>query len=214
MLVVAVGSIGAAYSPLMAVRTITVEGSKLVNSDGVVNDLQSQIGRPFPLIDQRQIKAELVKYPLIQSYSIEAVPPSTLVIRLVEREPLGLQEADGGFALVDAAGVVLRTDPERIDGYPVIDTDRDAASKGFTAAVAVLRALPDDVRKSVDTVTATTLDDVTLMLGESGATVRWGSADDSAEKARALTDLMAAYPPDTIKLYDVSSSKNVVVQPR
>lgn len=184
VLVVAVGSIGAAYSPLMSVRTITVEGAQLVNSDGIVNDLQSQLGRPFPMIDQREIKAALVKYPLIQSYSVEAVPPSTLVVRLVEREPLGLREVDGGFALVDAAGVVLRTDADRISGYPVIDTDGTTSSKGFEAAVAVLRALPDSVRSTVDKVTASTRDDVTLVLAETGATVRWGAPRSQPRKPK------------------------------
>lgn len=198
----------------MAVRTITVEGARLVNSDGIVEDLQSQVGTPLPLVDQRAIKASLVKYPLIQSYTVEAVPPSTLVVRLVEREPLGLIDSGSGFSLVDAAGVTLRTSESRIKGFPIIDTDADPESKGFTAAVSVLRALPDDVRAAVDTVTASTRDDVTLVFADSGAQVRWGSAEDSDEKARVLSALMAAYPPDSVSLYDVSSAENAVVKPR
>ncbi|GAB2514098.1 FtsQ-type POTRA domain-containing protein [Paramicrobacterium agarici] len=214
VLVVAIAAIATAYSPVMAVRTITVEGARLVNSDGIVNDLQSQIGTPLPLVDQRAIKASLVKYPLIQSYTVEAVPPSTLVVRLVEREPLGLIAADKGFTLVDAAGVTLRASEKRIDGFPIIDTDADPESKGFQAAVAVLRALPDDVRSTVDSVTATTRDDVVLVFADSGAEVRWGSAEESAEKARILAVLMESYPPDTVSLYDVSSTENAVVKPR
>lgn len=214
ILVVAIGAVVTAYSPVMAVRTITVEGAKLVNSDGIVTDLQSQIGTPLPLVDQRAIKASLVKYPLIQSYTVEAVPPSTLVVRLVEREPLGLVDSGTGFALVDAAGVTLRASEKRIDGFPIIDTDADPESRGFQAAVAVLRALPDEVRAAVDTVSATTRDDVVLIFADSGAEVRWGSAEDSALKARALTELMSAYPPDSVSLYDVSSAENVVVKPR
>ncbi|QPZ39872.1 FtsQ-type POTRA domain-containing protein [Paramicrobacterium chengjingii] len=214
ILVVAIGAVATAYSPVMAVRTITVEGATLVNSDGIVTDLQSQIGTPLPLVDQRAIKASLVKYPLIQSYTVEAVPPSTLIVRLVEREPLGLVDSGTGFALVDAAGVTLRTSEKRIDGFPIIDTDADPESRGFQAAVAVLRALPDEVRAAVDTVSATTRDDVVLVFADSGAEVRWGSAEDSALKARALTELMSAYPPDNVSLYDVSSAENVVVKPR
>ncbi|MCW4459407.1 FtsQ-type POTRA domain-containing protein [Microbacterium sp. MPKO10] len=211
---VAVAAVVTAYSPVMAVRTITVEGARLVNSDGIVEDLQSQVGTPLPLVDQRAIKASLVKYPLIQSYTVEAVPPSTLVVRLVEREPLGLIDSGSGFSLVDAAGVTLRTSESRIEGFPIIDTDADPESTGFAAAVSVLRALPDDVRAAVDTVTASTRDDVTLVFADSGAQVRWGSAEDSDEKARVLSALMASYPPDSVSLYDVSSAENAVVKPR
>ncbi|WP_166983500.1 FtsQ-type POTRA domain-containing protein [Paramicrobacterium fandaimingii] len=211
---VAIGAVATAYSPVMAVREITVEGAKLVNSDGIVTDLQSQIGTPLPLVDGRAIKAALVKYPLIQSYTVEAVPPSTLIVRLVEREPLGLVDSGTGFALVDAAGVTLRTSEKRIDGFPVIDTVSDPESRGFQAAVSVLRALPEKIRSVVDTVSASTRDDVVLVFADSGAQVRWGSAEDSALKARALTELMSAYPPEGVALYDVSSAENVVVKPR
>ncbi|WP_437584804.1 FtsQ-type POTRA domain-containing protein [Paramicrobacterium sp. CJ85] len=214
VLLVAVGSVGVAYSPIMAVKEVTVEGAKLVNSDAIVEDLKSQIGTPLPLVDQRAIKASLVKYPLIQSYTVEAVPPSTLIVRLVEREPLGVLKAKDGYSVVDAAGVVLRTSTERPAGFPVIDTSPDPESRGFTAAAAVLRALPDDVRSKVDRIEASTRDDVTLVFADSGAIVRWGSDENSAQKAKTLTELMKAYPPDSVEYYDVSSAENVVLKPR
>lgn len=211
---VALASVGVAYSPVMAVTTIDVEGADQIKSGRIVDDLQSQVGTPLPLVDQRAIKAKLVKYPLIQSYTVEARPPGTLVVRLIERDPVGVLKRDSRYALVDPAGVAVRTSEKRIDGYPIIDVKGGVDGTGFASAAAVLRALPDSVRDRVDTVTASTHDDVTLTFDKDEATVTWGSADSSAIKAEALLKLMKAYPPKEVKSYDVSSAKNVVVTPK
>lgn len=214
LLVLAAACVGVAYTPIMAVRDIQVEGARLVSSDLIVRDLDGQLGTPLPLVDQSAIKAALVKYPLVQSYSVESRPPSTLVIRIVERRPVGVIANGDSFDLVDVAGVVLSTSPTRPEGYPLMVFTGDSSSAGFTAAASVLRSLPDDVLSTVDEVTATTVDDVTLTLAGNGAIVAWGSAEDSAAKAVALAKLMVAYPPESVARYDVSSPESVVIDPR
>jgi cell division protein FtsQ len=214
VLLLAVASVAVAYTPLMAVREIQVEGARLVSSDLIVRDLESQKGTPLPLVDQSAIKAALVGYPLIRSYTVESRPPSTLVVRIVERQPIGVISDGEDFDLVDVAGVVLSTSPEKPEGFPLMVFGGDSASDGFEAAAAVLRTLPTDVLSTVDEITATTLDDVTLTLAGDAAVVTWGSAEDSAAKAIALQKLMIAYPAETVSRYDVSSPESVVVVPR
>jgi cell division protein FtsQ len=64
----------------------------------------------------------------------------------------------------------------------------------------VYLAIPDEVRSTVVRVTAGSRDDVTLGL-RNGATVRWGSVEDSALKARVLAGLLAV----KATRYDVSA---------
>jgi len=45
---------------------------------------------------------------------------------------------------------------------------------------------------------------------EGGASVVWGSAEDSALKATVLAALMRAAPPDTVAQYDVSAPTSPV----
>jgi cell division protein FtsQ len=76
--------------------------------------------------------------------------------------------------------------PARLAGYPLVTLPAGSAAGGaFTAAAAVLQALPADLSRRVDTVSATSRDDVTLVL-HSGRQVVWGSADESAAKAAAF----------------------------
>jgi cell division protein FtsQ len=199
-----------AYTPILSVRTIQVEGAERVSSDAIVADLSSQLGSPFPMVDESAIKAALVRYPLIESYSVEARPPSTLMIRLVERTPVGAVDTGDGFLLVDAAGVVVEAAAARPGVYPLIAVDGGLKAEGFAPAAAVLRSLPADVFALVDTVTATTKDDVRFTLRDSDTTVVWGSAEESAFKAYTLVALMKAQPDFTE--YDVTSPDVAVVR--
>ena len=197
------GSVGAAYSPLFAVQTITVEGASSLKAADVQKALSEQVGRPLALVDASAVKAALVRFPLIETYRLEAHPPHDLVVRIVERTPVGvIQQSDGRFTVVDAAGVVLSTSEGRPAGYALIDVSGGTASPAFAAVGTALRTLPAELRAQVDGATASTPDDIVLQL-TGGAKVVWGSADQSALKTRSLQALMKANP--AAASYDVSS---------
>lgn len=196
------GSVAAAYSPLFAVERITVAGASTLDAATVEAALADQIGTPLALVDESEIKAALVAFPMIETYALEAKPPHDLTVRIVERTPVGVIESDAGFTLVDAAGVALSTTPERPEGQPVVTVDGGTSSDAFASVGLVVRSLPADVRARVVAVSASTLDDVTLKL-DSGLTVVWGSSEQSVEKANTLSATMIAKPDATT--IDVSS---------
>lgn len=205
-------SLAGAYSPLMAVRTIEVVGASRVSQAEITEALGDQLGRPLALVDAGAVKAVLVGYPLIASYSLESQPPNTLVVRIVEREPVGVLQSGTVYTLVDAAGVTIERSDQPIAGYPTLMVSGGASSKGFIAAAAVVRALPAELRARVASVSASTADDVTLTLVDSPAEVVWGSAVDSAIKAVVLEKAMAATDPTQVNQYDVTSPANVIVR--
>ncbi|MEI3847540.1 FtsQ-type POTRA domain-containing protein [Microbacterium sp. CCNWLW41] len=212
VLVLALGTLGAAYSPLFAVEEITVTGAQQLDVAAVETALAGQLGTPLPLVDESEVKAELVAFPLIETYALEARPPHELVVRIVERTPIGLIETRAGYTLVDAAGVALSTTATPAAGTPLLSIEGGVDSDAFAAAGQVMRSLPADIRAQVTEVSATTPDDVTLALGGSNAQIVWGSAADSAEKAVNLAKMMAARPPAEVSTYDVSSPDVVVVR--
>lgn len=210
VLIVGLGAVATAYSPLFAVSKITVLGTDRLDPAAVSAALAGEKGTPLALVDSSAVKAALVGFPLVESYSVEARPPQELVVRIIERTPVGVVSARGGFSLVDAAGVVLSTSEEAPKGYPVIDATGGAGSRAFRAVGAVYRSLPADLRAQVTAMAATTPDDVTLTI--EGADVVWGSPDDPAEKARVLTAAMDAKPPSEVDEYDISSPGAVVIR--
>ncbi len=201
-----------AFSPLMALHTIDVQGADRISEDDIVQALDGQLGRPLTLIDYGEVEQVLGTFPLIRSYSTEASPPNTLILRIIERTPVAVLKVADDFQLVDQAKVVIEQTPKRPEGYPLITTaEKDGDDTGFTAAIAVIDALPGQLRKTVDTVTAGTRDDVTLMLA-GGARVVWGSADDSELKAVVLEQLMKNNDPKSVTEFDVSSPESAVVR--
>ena len=204
-------TLGAAYSPLFAVQTITVQGASLLDAATVEAALSDQLGTPLPLVDESAVKAALVTFPLVESYSLEARPPHELVVRIVERLPIGVIETRAGYTLVDAAGVALSTAADPAAGAPILTIPGGTASPAFEAVGQVMRSLPEPIRLQVTAVAASTPNDVTLTLGGTNTQVVWGSADDSALKAVVLQTTMAARPPASVSFYDVSSPRAVVV---
>lgn len=198
-----------AYSPLMALRTIEVVGTNRVPAEQVRSALAGQLGTPLPLIDFSAVRSDLSRFRLIRSYVVESRPPGTLVVRIVEREPIGVIPAGQGFELVDAAGVVIQSGDEIIEGYP--DIAAEVGSQGFAAAAAVVSSLPVRIRTQLTTVKAATKDDVTLTL-KGGARVVWGSAEKSDYKAVVLAALMVGHAVDDVKEYDVSSPDSAVIR--
>lgn len=212
MLLLVLGTLGAAYSPLFAVETITVEGTTRLDPSLVEEALAEQLGTPMPLIDSNEIKAALVAFPLVETYALEARPPHDLVVRVVERTPIGVVSSAAGFTLVDAAGVGLSTTSTPPPGEPVLEVTGGVASDAFEAVGHVVRSLPAAIRPQVTTVTATTPNDVTLTLGGTGTQIVWGGADESAMKALALESIMRTRPPESVSAYDVSSPNAIVVR--
>lgn len=210
VVIVALGAVATAYSPLFAVSQITVVGTNRLDAETVEGALSGQLGTPLALVDSSAVKAALVGFPLVESYSIEARPPQELVVRITERTPVGVVSTRAGFSLVDAAGVVLATTAEAPDGFPVIEATGGAGSRAFRAVGAVYRSLPEDLRTQVTAMSATTPDDVTLTID--GADVLWGSSEDPVEKARVLNAAMAAQPPSEVDEYDISSPDAVVIR--
>lgn len=212
IVLLALATLGAAYSPLFAVESITVVGAERLDEAQVAAALDEQLGRPIPLVDESAVKAALIAFPLVESYTLEARPPHELVVRLVERTPIGVIETRAGETVVDAAGVALSTASEAPEGLPVIEIRGGVGSDAFVAAGQVMHSLPEKIRAQVTKVAASTPDDVTLTLGGTNTRVVWGSAEESADKAVVLARIMKARPPASVRQYDVSSPDAVVVR--
>lgn len=210
LLLLVVGLVAVAiYSPLLSLKTIRIEGAARVNSASVHTALEQQLGRPLALIDFSSITHELGTFPLIRSFVTETVPPDTLIIRIVERVPIATLVTSSGFSVVDPAGIVIESAPDRQPGLPLIELGSGTkSSPAFVAAVGVLIALPPTLLAKVDTVTAQTSDDVTLTLA-GGQSVIWGSPEQSGLKAKVL-DAIIRVGGATTK-YDVSAPNHPVL---
>jgi len=213
LLMLAVGGlvVVAVFSPLLALRTITVDGTSRLNAATLERAVDGQRGTPLALLNYGKITQDLAPFTLIRSYATEIVPPDTLIIHVVERTPIGAIQGASSFDLVDPAGVTVESSKTRPAGYPLIQLGTAKVDgPGFASMAQVLLALPPAVLTKVDTITAQTHDDVTLTLSGSNQRVVWGSSDDSDAKARVLADLIGLHAGSGAGEYDVSAPGTAV----
>ncbi|WP_309074331.1 FtsQ-type POTRA domain-containing protein [Paenarthrobacter sp.] len=198
---------GAIFSPVLAVRTITVDGTTLLTPDAVQKALSGLEGKPLPQVSEQEIN-ELLK-PLVQvrSATMEARPPSELLVHVDERVPVALLKQGDSYVMVDVDGVQLgATKDLSAVALPLIDAGVGTTNTElFKAIAAVLDTLPADILARMSTASAASADAVELKLVD-GKTVVWGNAEDRELKSKALEALlrMPADPKVPVSVYDVS----------
>ncbi|RAX46679.1 peptidase S33 [Arthrobacter sp. AQ5-06] len=205
----------AIFSPVLAVGTVWVSGTRLVTQDQVQAALEPLKGTPLPQISDEEVSRLLAPLVQIKSVSTQARPPSGLVVQVLERVPVALVKQGEQYQLVDVDGVVLASpaDPAAI-ALPVIDGGAGTIGKDlFQATAAVLGALPLDVLSKLSNASAQSVDAVELKLVD-GQTVIWGNAGEKELKAKVLEALLKVPtdPKNPVRVYDVSAPRHPVTR--
>jgi cell division protein FtsQ len=205
----------AIFSPILAVGTISVTGTKLVTTDQVRAALEPLKGKPLPQVSDDEVGRMLEPLVQIKSVSTQARPPSELVVQVLERVPVALVKQGEQYQLVDVDGVVLGTtaDPASVS-LPVIDGGAGTIGKDlFQATAEVLGALPPDVLSKLSNASAQSVDAVELKLVD-GQTIIWGNAGEKELKAKVLEALLKvpADPKNPVRVYDVSAPRHPVTR--
>lgn len=201
------------FSPLLAIQEIKVIGTERLHASSIRNALQGELGVPLTRVDSSKVAAQLESFSLIESVDVIASPPHTLLVRVTERQPIGIVKIAGTPILVDPVGVQIAI-AKNFGDYPVIEVTgnlRDNAN--FRAAVDVLLAIPSDLYPQVATVTALSKDDVTLQLrGYANQQVVWGDGSQSVLKSKVLAAMFKNTKRSVRLTIDVSSPEAPVVR--
>jgi cell division protein FtsQ len=171
--------------------------------------LEIQIGTPLGLVDRSEIRAALMQFPLIETYTLSTRPPNELVITIDERTPVGVIESDAGYTVVDAAGVVLSTGAAGPEGQPLLKIEGGLKSVAFQSAAMAVRSLPAEIREQLTEVSASSKDDVLFTLS-SGVQVMWGSAERGVDKAVVVRAALPKFP--VASYFDVSDPDTLIVR--
>ncbi|MHA7221084.1 cell division protein FtsQ/DivIB [Arthrobacter sp. RHLT1-20] len=205
----------AVYSPVLALRTVTVEGTKMLSADQIQAALAPLQGKPLPQIGDEDVTALLRQLVQVKEVSTQARPPSTLQVHITERVPVALVKQGAGFQLVDVDGVQLGTTTDSGSvKLPVIDGGGGTLPQDlFHAITAVLGALPADVLARLSDASAKSVDAVELKLVD-GQTIVWGNAGEKELKAKVLAALLKAPadPKNPVRVYDVSVPRHPVTR--
>ncbi|MCG2623855.1 cell division protein FtsQ/DivIB [Arthrobacter sp. I2-34] len=214
VLVLVAGAIGVlVFSPLLAVKTISVQGTGLVPAGKIDELLAPLAGKPLPQIAESDVRSLLAGVPAVADVKVEARPPSELAVRITERVPVALLKAGKRYALVDEEGRQLASVKSRQAAkLPLINAAKAKKDPDvFRTITAVLGALPPKVLARLDHASANSVDSVQLQLKD-GTSVLWGNAEQRELKAKVLEALLKADPEVPVQVFDVSTPTRPVTR--
>ena len=212
----------ALFSPVLAVKTVVFDGQTLVDPSILEHAVAPIFGKPLPQVTAEEVQSLLGPVVQVKSSSIEARPPSTLRVHIVERIPVALLKNEDKYLLVDQAGVELgtTTDPASV-ALPLIDGGKAAIGQDtFNAMTGVLANLPQPILAQLANASAASPDAVELKLVD-GRSVIWGDASDMELKAVVLEALLNAPAPTPeagkpapapVHVFDVSAPRHPVTR--
>jgi cell division protein FtsQ len=208
-----VGVVGTAawlvfFSSVLGVREIQVVGNLGLPAQRIQQVAGVAEGKPLATVDLAEVEDRIGRIPQIESVVVSRGWPGTLLVEIVEREPVAVVQVGLKSALMDRHGVVTEIRDVAPPALPVLRVDRPGPNDPATAAaLTVMGALPADLAPRVAEVLAPSAETVSLRLKD-GRTVVWGGGDRPADKARILVTLLRRQA-DT---YDVSSPDVVTVK--
>jgi cell division protein FtsQ len=195
------------FSSVLAVSGVRVEGTAVLDPGRVRRAAAVPTGTPLATVDLDAVGDRVEELAAVKSVDVSRAWPDRVRIDVTEREAVAVVQLAAGLRGLDEDGVMFRRYPSRPKSLPMIRVaDRPRASV-LAEAARVAGALPDDIAARVGYVEVRTVDTISLRL-RNGRIVRWGSADDSANKARVLTVLLK----QKATLYDVTVPGQPVIR--
>lgn len=179
-----------AFSSVFGVRNVEVRGVHVLTADRVRAAADISDGTPLVRLDTSAITARVEKLPEVASAQVSTSFPSTVVVMVEERIAVGYTLRNDHAVLVDNTGAAYRTVTQPPAGLPhfVLPTG-DQQQPTAAAVAAVATTLPRAVTRQVRSIDALNPTRITLVLS-SNRLVQWGSADQTALKARLLPALL------------------------
>ncbi len=211
-----VGGWGATRSPLLDVDGIDVEGASRTSREELVVASGIRFGQAMVDVDERGAVQAVAALPWIQTASVERRWPDSVVITVVERDPVAVAPAGEGWALVDATGQVLALLASAPSNLLALEGIAPAGPPGSvlggpaTDLLAVAAAVPPDLRTRVSAVQAGAEGGVELRLRPEG-TVRLGAPEQLDEKFRATLTVLGRVDTAALATLDVRIPESPVL---
>lgn len=196
MAVVAVGVAAwvVVTSPFFDVETIEVRGNRQLSHRQVVTLSGARTGENLLTLSLDEIRRSLMRSPWVAAAEATRSLPSTLVLRVRERWPVGWVKDPSGWAAVAGDGIVVqRGTGVTPDGLISLGTTTSSVSiggraDGLDGLLRVAASLTPGLRRTVDE--ARTVGDRIELVLEDGARVLYGDTESLRAKNAALASML------------------------
>lgn len=201
------------FSPLLAAKKIEVAGSKLVSEKKLLEALAPLEGVPLPRISESRVAELIGDQPAVDEIVVRAKMPDTLVVEVVEAEPVAILVEGKNSYIVSSTGEKLKKvgekDKTKLPRVKASDQTKDPEQ--FQLLTGILSTVEPNVLKQVSTATLTQAGFMELALPKK-RTLIWGDGAKAAlknEVAKIFLDELKENP-KMAKVIDVTNPENPV----
>ena len=165
-------------SPRFEVRKFSVVGLKRVQEGQVLAKAGFEAGTNVFLVELDEIRAHVEELDWVRYASVQRVLPDQIIIKVVEREPIGLTRIKGETYEFDIDGVVLTPDPADASSFPVLDGLHPGDRSANMRKVETYRKVLEEVgQTSLSEIHITDSGDVTVVSAADPVSINLGTAD-------------------------------------
>lgn len=220
-LVVAVlcaGVVAVAFSPLLDVDHIAVDGLEVGSLDAVLAAANVGPDDQMVQVDLAGARQGVRSLPWVRSATVTREWPSTVRIVVTEEEPAALLVVGGSTHVVSTTGRLLGADsaPEGLPELhleqfePVGEAPLREVSGEVLAAALMLHRAGDGFRAAFQSATLDADGSLSVAV-DSGATIRFGRSDDLATKLVAAEAVLGQVESECWRFIDVREPTRVTV---
>jgi len=212
-------------SALFTLSRIEVEGAQRLSPDAVRAASGLVAGsRSIFTVDAREVAERLTRHPWIAEARVRARPPHGILIQIRERTPAAAVPSASGYAVVDAAGVVLEVRSSRPDLLLVSERGSTPAwmapgeeipSAAVRAGLRLLPHLPQALRAVAAHLQVTRTQEVFIYTAD-GLEIRAGPLRGLRQRLAAAPEILRTLRARgaDLEYVDLSLPDQVIVKPR
>ena len=127
------------------VQRISVAGLKHVGENEVLAKAGFEVGTNVFRVRLDRIRERVEELPWVRHALVERVLPDKIIIKIVEREPIGLARIKGEVFQFDIDAKILDPDSARASSFPILDGLHLDDHKGNLEKVDVYRRVVEDL---------------------------------------------------------------------
>jgi cell division protein FtsQ len=189
-------------SPSFEVKKLSVSGSagalKRVTENEIVSQAEFEIGTNVFRVGLEGIRQRVERLQWVRYATVERILPDHILIKVAEREPIGLARIRGEVFQFDADAVILELDPVSGASFPILDGLKLDDPSGNLKKVATYRRVLDELgQPDLSEVHINDKAEVSVVAGDDPMLVSLGATDYKARWLKYLqlkSQIQQKYP--------------------
>jgi len=165
-------------APRFEVHKFSVTGLKHVRQSEVLANAGFEVGTNIFRVNLREMRKHVEELDWVRYASVQRILPDQIVIKIVEREPIGLTRIQGEIYQFDIDGKILDPDSANASSFPVLDSLRRGDRAGNVRKIDRYRHILEELgQTSLSEIHITDSGEVTIVSASDPILINLGTAE-------------------------------------